>query len=101
MSSRFKPLTKSSAVDLLRHENPTGSEQALGIYVDLFFEYHQAQALIDRIGPITADPVSKRPIENPYVRIRDAAARKMDSYRTLRVDALWQAAWKIEHGKKG
>jgi len=66
----------------------------------LFFEYHQAQALIDRIGPITADPVSKRPIENPYVRIRDAAARKMDSYRTLRVDALWQAAWQIEHGKK-
>lgn len=68
--------------------------------IDLFFEYHQAQALIDRIGPITADPVSKRPIENPYVRIRDAAARKMDSYRTLRVDALWQAAWQIEHGKK-
>lgn len=32
--------------------------------------------------------------------IRDAAARKMDSYRTLRVDALWQAAWQIEHGKK-
>jgi hypothetical protein len=25
---------------------------------------------------------------------------KMDSYRTLRVDALWQAAWQIEHGKK-
>lgn len=91
-----KPLTKVDAVDLLRHENPSKSEQALAIYVDLFFEYHQAQTLIDRIGPITADPVSKRPIENPYVRIRDAAAKKMDQHRTLRVDALWQSAWRIE-----
>jgi hypothetical protein len=90
------PLKKDDALATLRSDNPAASEQDMGIYVDLFFEYHQAQRLVDRIGPITADPTTKMPMANPYVRVRDAAAEKMRSFRSLRADALWRSAWRIE-----
>jgi len=59
------------------------------IYADAFMEYHEATANIDKFGIIVAHPRTANPIENPYLNIRDRAARKMLAMRGLKADFLW------------
>lgn len=60
-------------------------------YVDAYCEYKEAMDNIERNGAICSDPRTGKPIENPFVRIRDAAFRKLRSKALARVksDGLW------------
>lgn len=59
------------------------------IYADAFLAYREAQANIQEHGIIVAHPRTGNPITNPYLDIRDRAARRLESMRKIGADFLW------------
>jgi phage terminase small subunit len=59
------------------------------MYADAFLEYTEATANIEENGTIVQHPRTANPIENPYLAIRDRAARKLAAMRKLKADFLW------------
>ena len=44
---------------------------------------------IDEHGIIVSHPRTANPIENPFLAIRDRAAKKLDGMRKVKADFLW------------
>ena len=44
---------------------------------------------IEEHGIIVQHPRTANPIENPYLAIRDRAAKKLDGMRKVKADFLW------------
>jgi hypothetical protein len=59
------------------------------IYADAYLEYHTAQANILEHGTIVSHPRTANPIENPYLAIRDRAAKRLADMRRVPADFLW------------
>lgn len=57
------------------------------LYADAFLEYQQAIAHIREHGAIIPHPKTARPIDNPYLAIRDRARVALQRMN------LWQAAY--------
>lgn len=65
------------------------SESIATIFADQLLTYREANDNIQRHGSIVAHPRTGEPIENPYLKLRDAAATKMLKYRTVDATGLW------------
>lgn len=59
------------------------------IYADAYLEYQEATNNIQEYGTIVSHPRTANPIANPYLEIRDRAARKIQRMRKLQADFLW------------
>lgn len=59
------------------------------MYAHAFQEYWEATENIEKYGIIVAHPRTGNPIENPYLAIRDRAARKLDGMRKLKAESFW------------
>ena len=59
------------------------------MYATAFCEFRDAQANIDEHGVIVQHPRTSNPITNPYVEIRDRAAKRLDGLRKTKSDFLW------------
>jgi phage terminase small subunit len=59
------------------------------MYADAFLEYREASQNIEAHGIIVQHPRTANPIENPYLVIRDRAAKKLASMSRVRADWLW------------
>ena len=69
-------------------ERGTSKDRAT-FYADAYLEYTEASENIDANGIIVQHPRTANPIENPYLAIRDRAARKLDAMRRVKADFLW------------
>jgi phage terminase small subunit len=58
-------------------------------YADAFLEYREASENIERNGVIVAHPRTGAPMPNPYVRVRDAALKKLSGMRDVPAAFLW------------
>ena len=59
------------------------------LYADWYLEYQEACANIREHGIIVSHPRTANPIVNPYVQIRDNAAKKLAAMRRIKADFLW------------
>ena len=59
----------------LRSSNPYAQPAAIMIYVDALAEYRHAQAEIEKHGTVMVK--NGTPIENPYLKVRDRAAKML------------------------
>ena len=75
-------------LEKLRSLNPTTTEMVLVMYVDCFEDYASAQANIAEHGAIVSHPKTGGPLPNPYVTIRDRAAKTLRGLR-VRAGDLW------------
>jgi len=50
------------------------------LYADAFCEFHEAAANIATHGAIVQHPRTANPIENPYLKVRDAAAKRLAAF---------------------
>jgi phage terminase small subunit len=66
---------KTAALAKLRAENTAARPALLVTYLDALNTYREAQANIDANGAIVFHPRTGAPIENPYLAVRDRAAR--------------------------
>lgn len=76
--------------ELVRRGTP--ADRAV-MYADAFLEYREATLNIEKHGVIVQHPRTANPIENPYLTIRDRAAKKLASMQTgmksVRAEFLW------------
>jgi len=84
-------MTQTEILEYLRALNPRTSETELAIFAVSFAEYQAAAVNIEKHGPIVFHPRTGAPIANPYIPIRDNAAKTMRSIR-VKVGELWQLA---------
>lgn len=73
---------------LQRGAKPDAARQ----YADAYVEYQEAADRVTTAGLIVAHPVTKGPIENPYLSIRDKALARLQAMRKaayIDVDWLW------------
>lgn len=76
---------------ILQMDNPKIDRGTLQQYVDQFAAYIEAQDNISRIGTVAAHPRTGAPIENPYLKVRDNAARMLQKMRRVtNTAALWE-----------
>jgi phage terminase small subunit len=50
------------------------------LYSDAFVEFHDASRNIAEHGAIVQHPRTGNPMENPYLRVRDAAAKRLQAF---------------------
>lgn len=62
------------------------------LYADAVLEYLEASENIDRNGIIVAHPRTGAPLQNPYVRVRDNAIKKLSAMRDVPGAFLWETA---------
>jgi phage terminase small subunit len=74
----------------LRRLNPEDPAATLAIYADALMDYRAAQANISEHGAVVFHPRTGAPIDNPYTRIR-AAAAKIILATPLEAGPLWPA----------
>ncbi len=86
---------RAQVVDYLRHKNEGASLQAVALYADAFGEYRAAMANIREHGAVVFHPRTGAPIDNPFLRVRDAARKALGEFakpgpmRIREVDDLW------------
>src|SRR5690606_27894848 len=82
--------TRDDVLAVLRRETPRAVPHDLVIYADAFMSYREAMENIDRNGTIVAHPRTAAPIENPYLKVRDAAARVIRGMKGIKTGDLWE-----------
>ncbi len=80
-------MTKAEIVAALVERGESKARATL--YADAFIEYREASTNIAEHGVIVSHPRTANPIENPYLAIRDRAAKKLDGMRKVKADFLW------------
>lgn len=84
-----RELARDDVLAILRRENPRVAPHDIVIYADAFLSYREAMANIDRNGTIVAHPRTGAPIENPYLKVRDAASRTIRASKRIKTGDLW------------
>jgi len=82
-------VTRQEVIDRLCALNPSTSRDKITIYADALLLYREATANIAANGAITAHPRTGAPLENPYLKVRAAAATTIAKFR-LRTNDLWE-----------
>jgi phage terminase small subunit len=86
---------RASVVAFLRKENPVATLQAVSLYADAFCEYRAAMRNIAEHGAIVLHPRTGAPVDNPFLKVRDAARKalqdmtKPGATKLRSVDGLW------------
>jgi phage terminase small subunit len=65
------------------------SRDRASLYADAYLEYMEASDNIRAQGAMVLHPRTANPIENPYLQIRDRAARTLRAMRGLPSSWLW------------
>lgn len=81
-------VTAADALLRLRALNPDRPVEVLVRYADAFAQYHEAADNLARNGIITAHPRTGAPLENPYLKVRNAASEILASIK-LNTEGLW------------
>jgi phage terminase small subunit len=82
-------MTRAEQLDALIKANPNTRLDRLNLYLDALDEYRLAQGRVASEGPIVLHPRTGAPIDNPFLRIREKAFRKLNELK-VKADALWQ-----------
>ncbi len=84
-------VTREQAFEVLRAANPNARLALVHLYADAFAEYSEAMDNIGKNGTVVQHPRTGAPIDNPYLRVRDGAAKALkDSiFATLKTNPLW------------
>jgi len=85
-------MKREEAFAILLDHNPKVQLALLNMYADAFAEYSAAMANIGEHGTVVQHPRTGAPIDNPYLRIRDGAAKSLKDPRFVRLktDQLWE-----------
>lgn len=86
-------MTKEQAIELLTQHNAPTRAPDIAMYAASFISYLEADDNINRNGSIVAHPRTGSPMENPYLKVRAAAMKEMQSNGRLKgLGELWKAA---------
>ena len=86
----MESMTSDETLALLRQENPKARQDDLILYADAFLAYQEAVGNIAKNGMVVAHPRTGAPIDNPYLRIREAAGKTLARLRRVRnIERLW------------
>ena len=58
------------------------------IYASTLNEYVEATANIQKTGAVVANPRTGAPMDNPYLKVRDAAAKRLEGYSPKRIPCI-------------
>ena len=84
----MESLTRAEIIVILTEQNPGKADQ-VAQYADAYAEYVEASANIAANGLVVQHPRTMNPIVNPYGAIRDRALKKLQSFRRLATNGLW------------
>lgn len=82
-------MTIEEILRILRTENPKAKPEAVRIYADAAFTYLEATANINTVGALTSHPRTGAPLENPYLKVRTAAAATLRKIN-LKTGDIWK-----------
>lgn len=80
-------MTRDEVIEVLL-KNRVHQDMAVQ-YADVYLEYMKSTENIAEYGLIVQHPRTGNPIENPYLRIRDRAEKKLARMRNIKADGLW------------
>lgn len=80
-------MSRADIIDRLVKAGTPSSTASL--YADQFLTYAEAQANVEKNGCIVSHPRTANPVTNPYLPIRDAAAKNLAGIRARGTDFLW------------
>ena len=72
------------------------------LYASTLTEYVEAMANIQKLGAVVANPRTGAPMDNPYLRVRDAAEKRLAGYSVKRIPCipeLWELLFKPQSPK--
>jgi len=81
--------SRADVIAALLAAAPRARADKVAMYADAFCDYRLAQANIKEHGPIVLHPRTSAPIDNPYLKVRDAARKTMLALG-LKCPALWE-----------
>jgi len=81
-------MSRDQVLSILEDANPSRPD-LVAMYADQFGSYQEAQANIERVGNVCADPKTGKPIPNPYLVIRDNSRKAMLAMPKVKATALW------------
>lgn len=85
-------MSRYGIIVTLQASNPhPRSVTAIELFADAFIEYRLAQANIAEHGPVTLHPRTGAPIANPYLAVRDRAAKTLSTSK-LDASGVWGSA---------
>ena len=88
MGSDGVELTRDQVVGLLvQAGNP--ADRAIQ-YADAYLEYREASANLAEFGAVVSHPRTGNPVENPYLKVRDGALRKLSRMRDVVAFHVWE-----------
>ena len=74
---RFVRAITVASFDEIAAKNPLVDTDLLRIYLDALVLYREASANIEKNGAVTGNPKTCAPMTNPYLSIRESAARQI------------------------
>lgn len=81
------PMTRDQVIAALVDHGAAVDDASM--YADAFLEYQKATANISEHGVIISHPRTGNPVDNPYLRIRDRALKKLRAMREIDAAFLW------------
>lgn len=81
------PMTRDQVIAALVDHGAAVDDASM--YADAFQEYQRATANIQEHGVIISHPRTGNPVDNPYLRIRDRALKKLRAMREIDAAFLW------------
>lgn len=84
-------MTPAEIRELIIADHPDAYPTALELYARHFAVWFEAQTNIQRFGAVNAHPRTGVPIDNPYLKIKDAVETKLARFN-LNPKALWAEA---------
>jgi len=75
------PTQRDLVFSYLRMINQAAADVQIGMYADYFTSYMTASDNIRRHGEIVQHPRTGAPISNPYIPVRDSAAKMLKTFK--------------------
>ncbi len=80
-------LTKAEIIEILL-ANGNARDRSI-LYADVYLEYREATANIDKTGAVVSNPRTGAPMDNPYLKVRDRAWMKLRKMQKVNTQGLW------------
>lgn len=86
-------MDRRKAEEILLRDNPRAPQQVVAMYASAFATWWEAEENVRKNGAICAHPRTGAPLENPYLKVREAAQRSLAAIKArLQTDRLWREA---------
>lgn len=73
----LRGVERARLVDILTFDNPHARKDQICLYADAVLDYREAETNIRENGNVVLHPRTGTPIENPYIKVKAAAARQL------------------------